>query len=76
MTTSVLNKVMNLGLAQELAGLLGSDKLNEQENIEAHEILFTWASSMNQVIHITDGGAVYLATSHDLRDSSDTTRLN
>jgi len=76
MTTAVLNKVMNLGLAQELAGLLGSDKLNEQENIEAHEILFTWASSMNQVIHITDGGAVYLATSHDLRESSDTTRLN
>lgn len=76
MTTSVLNKVMNLGLAQELAGLLGSDKLNEQENIEAHEILVTWASSMNQVIHITDAGAVYLATSHDLRDSSDTTRLN
>lgn len=76
MTTAVLNKVMNLGLAQELAGLLGSDKLNEQENIEAHEILFTWASSMNQVIHITDGGAVYLATYHDLRESSDTTRLN
>lgn len=32
--------------------------------------------SMNQVLHITDGGAVYLATSHDLRESSDTTRLN
>lgn len=76
MTTAVLNKVMTLELAKELGQLLGSEQLNEQENIEAHEILMTWASSMNQVLHITDGGAVYLATSHDLRESTDTTRLN
>ncbi len=76
MTTTFLNKVMNLDLARNIAQLLGSEQLNAQENIEAHEILMTWASSMNQVLHITDGGAVYLATSHDLRESSDTTRLN
>jgi hypothetical protein len=76
MTTTFLNKVMNLDLARNIAQLLGSEQLNDQENIEAHEILMTWASSMNQVLHITDGGAVYLATSHDLRESSDTTRLN
>lgn len=76
MTTTLMNKVMTLELAKELGQLLGSDKLNEQENAEAHQMLRAWASSMNQVIHITDGGAVYLATSHDLRESSDTTRLN
>jgi hypothetical protein len=76
MTTTLLNKVMTLELAKELGQLLGSEHLTEQENDEAHEILRTYAASMNQVLHISDNDGVYLATSHDLRESTDTTRLN
>ncbi len=71
----VILKVMDLELAKKLAELLGSEQLTEQENIEAHEVLRAWAKSLNMIIHITDGGAVYAATSHDLRESTDTWRL-
>lgn len=71
----IIQKVMDLELAKKLAQLLGSEQITDAENDEAHCILRDYAQSLNMIIHITDGGAVYLATSHDLRESSDTTRL-
>lgn len=71
----VTKHIMNLEVAKRFANLLGSEQLTSEENTEAHQILRDYAKSLNMLIHITDGGAVYMATSHDLRESSDTYRL-
>lgn len=71
----ITTKVMNLDIAKRYASLLGSDQITPQENMEAHEILRDYAKSFNMIIHITDFGDVYMATSHDLRESSDTVKL-
>lgn len=72
---SVTRHIMDLETAKRFARLLGSESLTSDENDEAHQILQDYAKSLSMVIHITDGGAVYMATSHDLRESKDTYRL-
>jgi hypothetical protein len=67
---------MSIAHAKVLAELLDNETLGNHERVAIQNALRLFASTTNQVLHVTDGGAMYIATSHDLRESSDTTRLN
>jgi hypothetical protein len=75
--TAVINgrNAMSLDDARVLAELTENESLSNQEFTAIQNALRLFASKSNQVLHVTDAGAMYLATSHDLRESSDTIRL-
>jgi hypothetical protein len=76
--TAVLggSQAMTVSDAKVLACMLDNDDVTNTEMGAIQNALRLFASKTNQVIHVTDGGAIYLATSHDLRESTDTIRLN
>ena len=66
---------MSLTDAKVLADLVDNETLDNDERVAIQNALRLFASKTNQVLHVTDGGAMYIATSHDLRESTDTVRL-
>jgi hypothetical protein len=66
---------MSIAHAKVLADLVDNDTLGNDERIAIQNALRLFASKTNQVLHVIDGGVMYIATSHDLKESTDTTRL-
>ena len=75
--TAVLSgrSAMTLDDAKILAELTDNDKLSNQELVAIQNALRLFASKSNQVLHITDGGAMYITDDHDLRRATEVTRL-
>lgn len=66
---------MSIAHAKVLANLVDNEALGNDERVAIQNALRLFASKTNQVLHVTDGGAMYIATSHDLKESTDTIRL-
>lgn len=75
--TAVLgaSNAMTLTDAKVLAELTDNESLSNQELTAIQNALRLFASKSNQVLHITDGGAVYITDDHDLRQATEVTRL-
>ena len=61
---------MTLDDAVTLAELTDNESLSNKELIAVQNALQLYASKTNQVLHITDGGAMYITDDHDLRRAS------
>jgi hypothetical protein len=66
---------MTLADAKVLAELVDSDHLTNPERIAIQNALCLYASRTNQVLHITDDGAMYITDDHDLRRATEITRI-
>ena len=75
--TAVVNErnAMTYDDAVTLAKLLDNVTLDNNEMIAIQRALRLYASKTNQVLHVTDGGAMYITTDHDLRRATEITRL-
>lgn len=76
-TTAVENgrSAMTLHNAVALAELTNNELLSNQELVAIQNALRLFASKSNQVLHVTDGGAMYITDDHDLRQATEVTRL-
>lgn len=66
---------MTLDDAKVLAELTDNESLSNQELIAIQNALRLYASKTNQVLHVTDGGAMYITDNHDMREATEVTRL-
>lgn len=67
---------MTIQNALALAELLENETLTDVQMVSIQNALRLYASTTNQVLHITDGGAMYITDNHDLRQATEVTRLN
>ena len=66
---------MTLDDAKTLAQLTDNETISNPELIAIQNALKLYASKFNQVLHVTDGGAMYITDNHDLREATEVTRL-
>lgn len=66
---------MSLDDAKVLAELTDNEILSNDELVAIQNALRLYASTTNQVLHITDGGAMYITDDHDFRQATEVTRL-
>jgi len=58
-----------------LAQLTDNELLSNDELVAIQNAIRLYASKTNQVLHVTDGGAMYITDDHDLRQATEVTRL-
>lgn len=66
---------MTLDDAKVLAELTDNETLSSKELIAIQNAIRLFASKTNQVLHVTDGGAMYITDDHDFRKATEVTRL-
>lgn len=75
--TAVANgrEALRFDQVELLAQLVDNDSLNNDERVAIQNAIRLYASKFNRVLHVTDGGAMYLTDDHDLRRATEVTRL-